>query len=287
MKTAITEFFRTGSICIYILVLCVTILGGCAAVKPMPETTLPLDVNLVLAELKMRYDLVDTMRTWMNVSIESQGQEEELRAYFRYEKPDKLRVDAMGPFNDPRAVVLAVEKSFRIYFVTENELIEGELSDEVIKEVFNVDLRVSDVRSSVFANPFLDKNINDLETESYGDEYLIRRPSTRSGYREEISILVKDLVVNRWQIISAENELIQEIAFSKYRKIGGILRPLKAIISRPFDKTRISIESSNPEINVEMAEMTFNLPVPEGVAVYQLSDLKQHQNPDSDSEPNN
>ncbi len=261
-------------------------LAGCAAIRPTPEIIPPQDINSILAELKMRYDLVDSMRTWMNVKIKSQGQEEEIREYFHYEKPDKLRVDAMGPFNDPKAIVLVVGKSFRIYFVTENELIEGELSDEVIKEVFDVDLRVSDVRSSIFANPFLDKNVDELEMENYGDEYLIRRPSTRAGCREEISILAKDLVVNKWRIINAEGELVQEIVFSRYRKIGGILRPLKAVISRPSDGTQLSIESFDPEINVKMSEMTFNLPIPEGAKVYQLSDLKTPPTPDSDTIPN-
>ena len=266
----------------YLLSIFLCILSGCA-MRPGAESIPPPDVHSILATLKMRYDLVDSMRAWMNVGIESQGKKEEIREYFYYEKPDKLRVDAMGPFNEPRVVVLAVEKSFRIYFVAENELIDGDLSDGVIKDVFNVDLRVSDVRSSIFANPFLDGNVNELEIESYGDEYLVRRQSTRPDYREEISILARDIVVNKWRIMDAEGKMIQEITFSKYQKVGGILRPLKAVIHRPADGTRISIESTKPEINVKLAEMTFNLPIPEGAKVYQLSDLKKSQTPGSNA----
>lgn len=268
-----------------VLAAFIFLLTGCAAIRPAPEVIPPPDINSILAELKMRYDLVDSMRTWMNVKIKSQGQEEEIREYFYYEKPDKLRVDAMGPFNEPKAVVLAVENSFRVYFVAENELLEGDLSDEVIKEIFDVDLRVSDVRSSIFANPFLDRNVNELEVESYGDEYLIRRPSTRPGCHEEISILARDLVVNKWRIMNAEGKLIQEITFSRYKEVGGILRPLRAIISRPSDGTQISIESFDPEVNVEMAEKTFSFPIPKGAKVYKISDLKERETPDSDTLP--
>jgi outer membrane lipoprotein-sorting protein len=268
--------------CLVPVFLC--ILSGCAAMKPDIETTPPLDMHSILATLRMRYDLVDSIKTWMNVRIESRGQKEEMREYLYYQKPDKLRVDAIGPFNEPRVIALAVEKSFRIYFVAENELIMGDLSDGIIKDIFNVDLRVSDVHSSIFANPFLDGNMSELQLQTHGDECLIHRSSMHAGYREEISILARDVAVSKWRITDAEGNLVQEIAFSKYRKVGGILRPLKAVIRRPTDGTRISIESASPEINVELAEMTFALPIPEGAKVYQLSDLQQSQTPSPDND---
>ena len=268
-----------------ILLICVFFLSGCAVMKPRVQDAPPPDVRSILATLKMRYDLVDSMKTWMNVRIESDGEEEEIRDYLRYQKPDRLRVDVMGPFNEAKVVVLAVEKSFQIYFVTENELMIGEVSDEVIKDIFGVDLRVSDVRSSIFANPFLDGNISDLKVESYGDEWIIRRPAALTGYREEISILARNVTVTRWQIMDSEGTMVQEITFSRYQKVGGILRPLKAAIYRPADGTRISIESMDPEINLELAEMTFDLPVPDSTKIIQLSDLKDHKTSDSDIQP--
>ena len=57
------------------------------------------------------------------------------------------------------------------------------------------------------------------------------------------------------------------------------MRPLKAVINRPADETRISIESFKPEINVELAEAIFALPIPKGAKVYQLSDLKDSGTP--------
>ena len=268
-----------------ILLICAFILSGCAVMKPQVEDIPPPDAGSILATLKMRYDLVDSMRTWMNVKIESDGEEEEIRDYLHYQKPDRLRVDVMGPFNDAKAVVLAVEKSFQIYFVTENELMIGELSDEVIKDIFGVDLRVSDVHSSIFANPFLDENVSDLEVESYGDEWIIRRAATLAGYREEVSILARNVTVTRWRVMDSEGNTAQEITFSRYQEVGGILRPLKATIYRPADGTRISIESVSPEINLELAEKTFDLPVPDSTKIIQLSDLKNHTIPDSGAQP--
>lgn len=272
------------SIVYLISLMCVILLVGCAIMKPEPEIIPPPDVHSILATLKVRYDLVDSLVMWANVVIESHGQKEEIREYLRYQKPDKLRIDAMGPFNAPRAVALAVGKSFKLYFVAENEMIVGELSDGVIKDIFDVDLRVSDIRSSIFANPFLDGNTDELELESYGDEYVIRRASTLTDYREEITILARNTTVSKWEIIDPEGKKVQEVSFSKYQKVGGILRPLKAVIYRPMDGTRISIESVNPEINVELPETDFDFPIPETAKVVQLSELRSPQPQDSDTD---
>ena len=103
MIATIERLCRVGNIRLHISTVCVILLVGCAAIKPPPEVIPPPDINTILAELKMRYDLVDSMRTWMNVRIKTQGQEEEIREYFYYQKPDKLNFQHLlaMPFKRP------------------------------------------------------------------------------------------------------------------------------------------------------------------------------------------
>ena len=255
------------------------ILYGCATTNPKVENISPPDAKSVLLTLKTRYDLAETMRTLVNLKLENQGRADEVRGYLNYAKPDKLSIFVMGPFNEPRIIATVVGDSLRMYFVAENELIEDQLTDSVMKALFNIDLRVSDIRSAIFANPFLDSNTNNLKIESYDDEYVITRPSMQSGYSEEISMIAKDTTISRWRIKDANGKLIQEIAFSKYRDIGGILRPLKAVVYRTDDLTKITIESVDPEVNVKLADDIFELSIPENAKIYKMSDLKKKEIP--------
>ncbi|MGB9595794.1 MAG: LolA family protein [Candidatus Poribacteria bacterium] len=250
------------------------LLLGCNAIKPKPEVMPTPDVKSILLDLKSRYDLVQTMRTLVNFKMEYKGKSDEVRGYMNYVKPDKLSIYMMGPFNEPRVIASAVGDSLKLYFVNENELIQGQLTDTVMKDIFDIDIRVSDIRSAIFANPFLDGNTDDINIESYGDEYLIKRPSDQKGYTEEISIFAKDIAVNRWRIKDANGKIVQDISFSKYKVIGGIIRPLKATVSRPLDSTTISLESLNPEINVKIDDDVFSLSIPENAKIYQIVDLK-------------
>ena len=265
-----------------VLFIFLMVLSGCATTKPNVNIP-PADARSVLLTLKTHYDLVDTMRTLVNFKLENKGKTDEVRGYLNYARPDKLSVFVMGPFNEPRVIASVIGDSLRIYFVAENELIEDQLTDAVMKDLFGVDLRVSDIRSAIFANPFLDGNTGNLKVESYGDEYVVTRPSIQNGYSEEISMNTKDTTVNKWRIKNATGKLVQEIDFSKYREVGGILRPLKAVVYRPDDLTRISIESVDPEVNVKLADDIFELSIPEGTKVYKLSDIKKKEQPTQDN----
>ena len=250
------------------------ILSGCATTKPNIKNIPAPDTRFVLLTLKTRYDLAETMRTLVNFKLENQGKTDEVRGYLNYAKPDKLSIFVMGPFNEPRVITTVVGESLRMYFVAENELIEDKLTDNVMKTLFNVDLRVSDIRSAIFANPFLDGNTDNLKIESYGNQYMIIRPSGQNDYSEEILISAKDTTINKWRIKDSSGKLIQEIAFSKYRDISGILRPLKAVVYRTDDLTKITIESIDPEVSVKLADDIFELSIPEDAKIYKLSDLK-------------
>jgi outer membrane lipoprotein-sorting protein len=254
---------------VYILMAFVLCFVGCA-IKSKPEPMPPPDARSVLLTLKTRYDLVETMRTLVNFKVVSRGKGSEVRGYLNYAKPDKLSVYAMGPFNEPRVIAIAAGESLKIYFVVENELIDDQLKDEVMKDLLDIDLRISDIRSAIFANPLLEGNTKDLKLQTFGDEYVITRPSIREGCTEEISVLAKNTAVSKWRIKDADGKLVQEISFSKYREIGGILRSLKAVVYRPEDDTTITIESVDPELNVKLADDVFELSVPEGVEIYKF-----------------
>jgi hypothetical protein len=259
------------------LLLIFACLSGCNVIKPKPEIMPVPEVKSVLLTLKSRYDIVQTMRTLINLKIEQKGKSDEVRGYMNYAKPDKLSVYIMGPFNEPRVIASAVDDLLKLYFIAENELIQGQLTDNVMKDTFDLDIRVSDIKIAIFANPFLDGNTDNLKIESYGDEYVINRLSKQNGYKEEISILARNMAVNKWRIKNSEGKIIQEFSFSKYKEIGGVLRPLKAVVSHPIDSTTITIESVDPEINAKIDDDVFSLAIPDDAKVYQIIDLKKKE----------
>jgi len=215
--------------------------------------------------------MVETLKTQMNVTIETKNDQQEVREYLWYKRPDKLKIYALGALNEPKVVVLAVEESFTMVLIQEKKAIKAQLTDEVLRKIFNLDMRVSDVRNAIFANPFLDGNTKSIRLSHSGDKYLIQRPSLHENHTEEI-IVTKDadFAVTNWKILDSEGNIVQDTEFDDYREIGGILRPLKVAIHRPAEETAISFNSIQPEINSEFKDDVFYLEFPQGTEIQNL-----------------
>ena len=227
----------------------------------------------IISELRARYDMIENLATNMKVNIETKENNQEIREYLWYNRPDKLKIYALGVFDEPKVIVWAVEESFTMLFIQEKRAIEAQLTDEVLTKIFNLDMRVSDVRNAIFANPFLDGNTKSIRLSHSGDKYLIQRPSLHENHTEEIIVtLTKDanFAVTNWKIMDSEGNIVQDTEFDDYREIGGILRPLKVAIHRPAEETAISFNSVQPEINSEFKDDVFYLEFPQGTEIQTL-----------------
>ena len=218
----------------------------------------------ILAELQLSYDLTSTLRILqLIVTIEEEGKKEEVRESLWYKKSetdgDLLHIQAMGPLNEPRVVAIAARNQFLLYFVNEEEVIFEPLEDQVLQEIFGVDLRVSDVRSAIFANPFLDGRTRELSLAHSGAKYVVRRPGIAAGQIEQITIFVRDSEprVSDWEVRDSSGTIIQRAKFSDYREVGGIIRPHKIEIDRPIEKTRVELKIIKPEINLDINDSKF------------------------------
>ena len=248
-------------------VLCfLVVLNGCGGAATSFQLS-PADaekLNPILEELQLSYDLTSTLRILqLIVTIEEEDKKEEVRESLWYKKSetdgDLLHIQAMGPLNEPRVVVIAARNQFLLYLVNEEEVIFEPLEDQVLQETFGVDLRVSDVRSAIFANPFLDGRTSELSLAHSGAKYVVRRPGITAGQVEQITIFVRDAEpqVSEWEVSDANGTTIQRAKFSDYREVGGILRPHKIEIERPIEKTRVELKIIKPEINLDIHDNKF------------------------------
>ena len=265
-----------------------TIIVGCSpstsAVQLTPAARAELDA--ILTTLQVRYDLTGSLKiTQMRVTIEEGEQREELRESLWYKKSEKggelLHIQAMGAYNEPRGVAIANqdENQFLLRLLNEQKAYLGPLSDGALREIFGIDLRVSDVLSAIFANPFLDGRTNEFTSvESSGAKFTITRPAVKAGHVEKITLFVRqdEPRVTEWHIHDENGVLQQRAAFSDYREVSGILRPHKVEIERPLEQTRVAVKIAKVELNVEIKDSKFDVaPFLTDVEIIPLSELAQ------------
>ena len=238
-----------------------------------------------LETLQARYDLTSTLKTKeMRVSIEEADQEpDELRELLWYKQTDDgnnlLHIQALGAFNDPRAVAIANREQFLLVLVEEQKGYLGELSDGVLRKIFGIDLRVSDVLSAIFANPFLDGRIEKIRVKSSGNKFIITRPGVKVGHTESIVMLMhgNEPQITEWRIADKQGELQQSAFFSDYRVVDGILRPHKVEIQRVPEQTRVVVRIGRVELNGEIKDSKFALDpiINSGIEILPFSELPE------------
>ena len=252
--------------CLLLFLIIVGCSPGTSTIQLTPATGAELDAILTI--LQVRYDLTGSLKiTQMKVTIEEGEQREELRELLWYKKSEKggelLHIQAMGPINEPRAVAIANqdENQFVLALLNEQKTYHGPLSDGALREIFGVDLRVSDVLSAIFANPFLDgRTDNFISVEGSGAKLTIKRPGIKDGHVETITLFVREDEprVTEWLIHDENGVLQQRAAFSNYREVDGILSPHKVEIERPLEQTRVAVKIDKVELNLEISDSKFD-----------------------------
>jgi hypothetical protein len=212
-----------------------------------------------LADLQARFALTETIRSQMTITVEEQGASTEARAVLYYRRPDSLRLDVLDPLSAPVVVMRAGGGEFSLVDLRHSEGIRGPLTDAVLRRLYGMDLRVSDVRSAIVANPFAVGDISRLDAGARDGKTVVFRASERIGHREEIVIGVIDgePVVEDWWVRDQDGDTAQHTSFSAYRDIGGILRPMRATVERPADGVKLSFHAINPQMNLDIADSSF------------------------------
>ncbi len=265
LQTVILRIVHGGCLLLF------TVIAGCApstaTVQLSPATR--AEVDAMLNTLQARYDLTDSLKIpQMMVTIEEAEQREEVRESLWYKKSENggelLHIQALGPVNEPRGVAIANQdkNQFMLRLLNEQKAFLGPLSDGALQEIFGIDLRVSDVLSAIFANPFLDGRTNEFTSvENSGAKFTITRPGTQEGHIETITLLVREDEprVTEWHIYDGKGILQQRAAFADYRQVGGILRSHRVEIERPLEKTRVTVKIAKAELNVEIKDSKFDI----------------------------
>ncbi len=219
-----------------------------------------------LVTLQARYNLTETLKsTRMMVTIqEADRSPEELRELLWYKKTadrgEQLRINVLGAFNDTKGLAIANREKFLLTLLDEQKTYIGELNDGILREIFGVDLRVSDVLSAIFANPFLDGRNASLKIEKYGQIIRVTRPGVEPEHIETILLKVQEDEprVTEWQIKN-KDVILQRAIFADYSEVDGILRANKVEIVRPLEKTRVVVKIEQVQMNVDIKDSKFDL----------------------------
>ena len=258
------------NICYWMILFVLIISNGCVVITSNTDpsaTEISDEFSTHLEILQERYDLTGSLKTTkMMVRIqEADSPPEELHEMLWYKKAsdgsELLRIQVLGGFNDTKGVAIANRNRFLLALLDEQVAYLGKLSDGILRKIFGLDLRVSDVLSAIFANPFLDGRINELRIQSIGNTFIVTRPNSESDHIEMITVKVEDREprVTKWVIQNNGGVVSQQVEFLNYHVVDGVLRPHIVKIERPLEQTKVVVRIAQIQLNIDINDSNFDI----------------------------
>ncbi len=256
--------------------------GGGAVFAPMEREAF----RDALDDLNVRWRQMDSMRTQMTVKVNDPSGSQEARALLHFHKPDSFRFSALDPFGSPVAVMVASEGKLTEIYVRSNTAVRGPLSDARLKRLFEMDVRVSDIRRAIAANPFVGAPFTDGNLRRSDDEAVLIRPMESTGGEEEIRLkwIKGEPVVSEWKQRAADGGETLAIRFWNYRSVGGLLRPMDVSIERKPEQVSMRFHATDPEVNAEINPLMFRHRLPPRAKTIWVNDEGDPIEPPSEGE---
>lgn len=256
--------------------------GGGAVFAPMEREAF----QDALDDLNVRWRQMDSMRTQMTVKVNDPNGSQEVRALLHFHKPDSFRFSALDPFGSPVAVMVASEGKLTEIYVRSNTAVRGSLSDARLKRLFEMDVRVSDIRRAIAANPFVGAPFIDGNIRRTKDEAVLIRPMESTGGEEEIRLkwVNGEPVVSEWKQRASDGGETLAIRFWNYRSVGGLLRPMDVSIERKPEQVLMRFHATDPEVNAEINPSMFRHAAPPRAKTIWVNDEGDPIDPPSEGE---
>lgn len=239
-----------------------------------------------LADLDVRWRQMESMRTQMTVKVNDPSGSQEVRGLLHFKTPDSFRFSALSPAGSPVAVMVASERQLTEIYIRSNTAVRGSLSDARLKRLFEMDVRVSDIRRAIAANPFIGAPFTEGNLRRTEDEAVLNRPMESTGGEEEIRLkwINGEPVVTEWKQRAADGGETLAIRFWNYRSVGGLLRPMDVSIERKPEQVRMRFHATDPQVNVELNPSQFQHRLPPGARTIWVNDEGDPIDPPSEGE---
>ncbi len=168
----------------------------------------------------------------------------------------------MGAFGIELAQVLVTKENFAFYDALENTVYEGIPNDDMLKDIFHIDLPFNDIIDAFVGSVNLTQNLYKVPDEykvDY-DQYVLTYVDSFMNTKTQYRVDVRELGITKYMLWDKEGNLALEGNYSKFNVLQGVPIPYKIEVDRTQEDQHISINYKNMEANEPDIYIDFTIP---------------------------
>lgn len=178
------------------------------------------------------------------------------------QKPDSIYLTILGPFGIELAQALVTKSNFIFYDALKNIVYEGKVDDEVLRDIFRIDLSFNELLDAFIGSVNLTNNLYKQPTnyEVVYDKYLITYVDSTSFKTSQYKVDVRELGITEYLLIDRKGEVTIEGKYSDFGIIEGVAVPYKIELQNKKENQLVIVEYKNMSANKKNIYVDFEIP---------------------------
>ena len=178
------------------------------------------------------------------------------------QKPDSIYFSILGPFGIELAQALVTKNNYIFYDALQNVAYEGQVNDDILKNIFKINLSFSDLLDAFVGSVNLTSNLYkqpdnySVEGEQYVLTYINKDEELKSVYKVDI----RQLGITEYTLTSFDKTIDLEGRYSKFELIENVAIPFYINIHNKVLNQEVKITYKNILANSKGLTVKFELP---------------------------
>lgn len=237
------------------------LLEGCVPSKPTEEAEI-LSSERLINKLEANRRKIKNFEGVGTFDIQSEQFNDGATFQVIMQKPDSIYFSVLGPFGIELAQALVTKDNYIFYDVLHNTAYRGNVNDDILQNIFKIDLSFSDLLDAFVGSVNLTSNLYkepsnySIEGENYVLTYLDKERQLTWVYRVDI----RELGITNFTLKSQNNQINIEGDYSNFELIDNVAFPFKIEVMNKVKNQKITINYKNISINDKRLRVNFELP---------------------------
>ena len=243
------------------LTIFIFLFDGCVPSKPTEDVEL-LPSERLINKLEANRRKIKNFEGIGVFEIESDQFSNSANFQIVMQKPDSIYFSVLGPFGIELAQALVTKDDYVFYDALQNTAYIGKVNDDILKNIFKINLSFSDLIDafigSVNLTPNLYKQPNNYGV--VGEQYMLTYVDTDNELTSVYKVDIRQLGITNYTLKSDDKMVDLEGKYSKFELIENVAIPFSIEISNKVENQELKIKYKNIYANSKGLKVKFELP---------------------------
>ncbi len=235
--------------------------SGCVPSKPREEVEI-LSPERLISRLEINRRRINNFEGSGTIQVKTNSMNNSAEFKVIIQKPDSIYFTIMGPFGINLAEALVTKNNFVFYDALHNTAYTGGLSDNVLQNIFRINLPFDQLLNAFAGAVNLTKHLYKQPTKFLVDydKYVLTYVDSLTNVTTKYYVDIRTLGITNYQYINNKGKVELEGKYSDFNSLDNVAIPYKISVENKQENQQVSISYKKMAANRKAININFKLP---------------------------